>query len=331
MTHLQLEAWVLQILARVEAKQPLEDSRIECKTDWQSNSYKSARQLGGHANAAIGGPILWLIGVDERSGRISGAAQKELSNWHSEVNSHFDGIAPTLETSLVIPWKSVSIVALLFATDRAPFVVKVPNGQTISHEVPWNEGTRVRSAKREDLIRLLAPMSTLPTMDVVEGSLSARGTPFELGLTLFIVAREMITIPFYSCAVTVKRNGLEIVKSGSSVRMKPYVDRQRRDYRGIHVGGGPDPRDASATVHASDGEIVLSGPGTVHLSATIYPKPDAHDSSTVTGPLDVQFRFIPAGSAIPLTITVPFSPHFGLNGVAVAGEWRFERQDGTGL
>ncbi len=58
-----------------------------------------------------------------------------------------------------MPFGSVIVVAMLFETDRAPFVVKNPaygtvGGDPVSLEVPWREGATTRSARRRDLLRL---------------------------------------------------------------------------------------------------------------------------------------------------------------------------------
>ena len=53
----EIETWVLQIVERVESEQPIEDSRIELKSDWIDPA-KAARQLAGHANAAHGDTLL---------------------------------------------------------------------------------------------------------------------------------------------------------------------------------------------------------------------------------------------------------------------------------
>jgi len=41
--------------------QPIEDTRVEVKAVWPSDSNYAARRIPGHANAAGGESILWLI------------------------------------------------------------------------------------------------------------------------------------------------------------------------------------------------------------------------------------------------------------------------------
>jgi hypothetical protein len=42
----------------------------------------------------------------------------------------------------------------------------------VALEVPWREGTSVRSATHEDLIRVLSPLQRLPKVDLVQASLT---------------------------------------------------------------------------------------------------------------------------------------------------------------
>ena len=70
MNPARLEAWALQVVDRIKAHQPNEDSRVECKRVWIAEHWEVARQLAGHANAARGEVLLWLIGVDEIDGVI---------------------------------------------------------------------------------------------------------------------------------------------------------------------------------------------------------------------------------------------------------------------
>ena len=163
MRPIEIEAWVLRVAEAVKKGLPTEDSRVELKTEWPDPK-KAARQLAGHANAAHGEPILWLIGVDEKTG-VVGADRQELSKWWPQVESQFDGLAPRFD-SLNVPVEGVWVVALLMETDRSPFVVNNPAAY-MDKEVPWREGTRVRSARSADLIRLLQPSEKLPEVDLL--------------------------------------------------------------------------------------------------------------------------------------------------------------------
>src|SRR4029453_5337898 len=58
-----------------------------------------------------------------------------------------------------------------FETDRAPYLVKSKNGEV---EIPWREATRVRSAKRADLLRLLVPRIPAPEFELCGARLIAQ-------------------------------------------------------------------------------------------------------------------------------------------------------------
>lgn len=163
----ELEAKVLDIVDRVIRRQPVEDSLVELKTAW-IEPQKAARRIAGHANAAHGQPIIWIVGVDENGGRVVGAAKTDLANWYPAVSSRFDEVAPDLLLDLSISYEEQTIVALLFDTSRVPYVVKVPNGQNVHREVPWRTGTGIDSARRQDLLRLLSPLQKYPKVEIVE-------------------------------------------------------------------------------------------------------------------------------------------------------------------
>lgn len=170
----QLEAWILSLVDHIAKGEKIEDSRVELKAEWP-DPQKAARRIAGHANASSGDEILWVIGLDEAQG-VVGVDPIDLADWHVRVHAQFDGITPSV-TDLVVPASGMTLTALLFSTVRRPFVVKnpahgQPGGGPITYEVPWREGTAVRSARREDLIRILIQLQTLkPLCDELEFNL----------------------------------------------------------------------------------------------------------------------------------------------------------------
>ena len=102
-----------------------------------------------------------------------GAQANELATWFTQVEAEVDGLSP-VHTDLNVPTTGQTVVAMLFETERAPFVVKNPAyGQTgggpVELEVPWRDGTRVRSARRSEMVRLLSPLAESPKMKVETG------------------------------------------------------------------------------------------------------------------------------------------------------------------
>jgi hypothetical protein len=155
MTTYEIEAWALRAIEHVEKHEPSEDDRVELKAAWIDHE-KAGRRIAGHANQVRGEPILWLIGVDENKG-LMGADENDLATWRPQVKSHFDGPVPRLQ-SVLVHRSGKTAVALYFETEQRPYVVKNPTGGPAQLEVPWREGTAVRSANHSDLILLLSPL-----------------------------------------------------------------------------------------------------------------------------------------------------------------------------
>jgi hypothetical protein len=233
---------------------------VELKATWPTDTYRTARRIAGHANASGGEPILWLLGIDEKAG-VVGVERNELANWRSQVESHFDGLAPGMK-DVIVPVGSVTVVALLFETDRRPFVVRTPGGSTgqVTREVPWWEGTAVRSANRDELVPMLDRLQRLPRLSPINGTLAVepltkprmKGNNWRwlLRMKLYVVPEgaSRICIPFHRCSGT-----LEFPELGSRPRL-------RRIYLTPYDRG-------SVTIKGLNTELLVEGPGMVTLEA----------------------------------------------------------------
>jgi hypothetical protein len=166
----EIEEWTLAVIDRVISGRPVEDARVELKAEWPADHRKAARRIAGHANAAHGEPILWLIGVDEKARTVPGVDAIDFADWFAKVKSSFNELAPSL-IDIVVPSHGRTVVALLFATDRAPYVVTNPDGGAFQRDVPWREGTAVASATREQLFRILAPAARTPHLSIRQANL----------------------------------------------------------------------------------------------------------------------------------------------------------------
>lgn len=274
MNSIQIESWALRIIDRVISGQPNEDFLVELKSRWIDEE-KAARRIAGHANSAMGENILWLIGVDEQQGVVIGANLKDLSSWYPTVESYFHELAPRL-IPLNISVDGKTIVALLFETDRAPFVIKnsafgQKGGGSVELEVPWRENTATRSARRSDLIRLLTPSATLPDIEILSTSLAAiiEGTDeignyhpdaLKLHAELYIVPkdRDRIVIPFHKCRVLFKIAEVSTYES-HFIKLNPS--------RGYFRGFG-NAKPGSITIQSTAHEIIIDDPGKVSLEAS---------------------------------------------------------------
>jgi hypothetical protein len=229
------------------------------KAKWPEPS-KVARQIAGHANAARGEHILWIIGLDEKSG-VVGADNTELADWLPEVKKCFNGISPDV-TDLNVPVDDKTVVAMVFSTDRAPFVVKneafgKSGSGPVELEVPWREGRSTRSARREDLVRILVPISRLPSVSLLSGVVWIVRDEWRIKLHLYIapVDRERLVIPFHRCQLLITVADEEFIIDKNIELCPPgYVELD------VFVSD-------SVTIEATNSEVIINGPGKLELHA----------------------------------------------------------------
>jgi hypothetical protein len=159
------EQWALQVLDGHIRGVRNEDGRVEFKRQLPSDPQKVARRLAGHANAARGEPILWLVGVDEKERKVvPGELPSDAAAYWSQVWSKFDGPHPDL-VDVYVDLDGVPVLALAFNCDRVPYVIYT-GLDAPRLEVPWREGTRVDSANRSQLIRTVQPIARAPSVEV---------------------------------------------------------------------------------------------------------------------------------------------------------------------
>ena len=313
MTPLEIEAWALRILDQVHTTFSIEDSRVELKAEWPKPE-KAARQLAAHANAAKGNPILWLIGVDEKKGLV-GVRSEELANWYPSVLSFFEEIAPEL-CDVNIYEKGISAVALLFYTERAPFLIKNPSygspgGGPVELEVPWREGRKTRTARRTDLIRLLEPQARLPKCELLDAKIVIQEYKDKEGTVsyiwyvdahfyLFPPHGEVTVIPFHKCKLSLKIEDFLLLDSWDRFKIQPpyYIQVDRGP---IGISSKADSR----TIASTKTELIVEGPGKAILAAEANVSSKA-DFSNCSAHLEV--RLLAAGANMPIVISVELSP-----------------------
>lgn len=282
MNKQQLEAKVLKIVHEVASGKDAEDSLVELKAQWPVDYAKAARQLGGHANASHAQPILWIIGIDEKSG-VCGADKAELAKWWPGLERCFDLMAPELTCCLNIPTDSGTVVALLFETDRAPYVV---NGDDGKREVPWRSANDTRSARRSELLTLLSSLNAVPSFEAISGAMAAEinigakaeeAARWELHLQLFAYQDIGVqaVIPFHRCECLFEAPQRYPRTFFKSVRLSPPSTR-----RLFYAGTQPthayreEPETTSFTIAGNDSEVVISGPGALDFRAyAVGPAP----------------------------------------------------------
>jgi hypothetical protein len=298
----QIESWALSVIDCVKNGQPSEDFLVELKTEWPIDHNKAARRIAGHANSARGENILWLIGIDEKQKKIKGADTSiDLANWYPAIESQFSELAPRV-IPLNVPVDGVTIVALLFETDRAPFVVKNASGGSVSLEVPWRENTSTRSARRADLIRLLAPLEKLPKIEIlgdihltatIAGKDSAGNHQFgylSLNAEMYIVPRNgnRVVIPFHQCRVEFEIPGISSPLLAQRVKLAPANSER--------IGLRSTP--GSFTIRGTANELIADDPGKFSLQANTM-RPDVEKNIDIR----VSIFLRPAGAEHSVVFT----------------------------
>lgn len=298
-TRLQLEARVLAVFDAVKSGTRVEDGLLELKSDWPEPE-PTARRLAGHANAARGEDILWIVGLDETAG-VTQPRAVELADWWAQVRTCFDDVAPTI-TDLVVHTEDGALQVLLFDTSLGPFVVRnavygKTGGGCVEWEIPWRDGTAVRSAHRADLVRMLAPVARLPEIEVLNASASARTRPperplgqahhetsaiehlawyFYFGMYVIPVMGEFVVLPLH-------RTRFELAVEG-----EPYVLVDNADSHyyapsstSFAVGRFESIPD-TASVDATSAEAIIHLPGRLNFRARrVEPTRELRPTATI--------------------------------------------------
>jgi len=210
----EVEQWVVKVVDQLERGLRVEDDRVECKRALPDDPTKAARRVAGHANQAREDRILWIIGVDEKADQpVVGRAQSEpdAAAWWTQVEAKFDEVAPSPTWVNVPAGDSRSVLGLGFDTSRRPYVLRLATDNP-TREVPWREGTRVRSANRFDLLKLLVPIRGRPSLSLLGGFLQVsesradhkEGPPDELHwygrIDLYIDSSALLILPDHRCS-----------------------------------------------------------------------------------------------------------------------------------
>jgi hypothetical protein len=216
MNKQQAEFLVVSAFERVLRGEKVEDSLIECKSSWPDPS--KARQLAGHANQARGEEIIWIIGIDEKASRLTSPDSPDLAARWSQIGSRFDdNVIPDMFDLRVQVNESSALTALVFSTDRAPYVVKVGDaGGAVERDIPIRDGTRTRSAYRHEVVRLMHPSAVPPPAILVSAKLSGRvgmpnrpGVEFYLETGIYIDQRidETVMLPLHLMKICISIPG----------------------------------------------------------------------------------------------------------------------------
>ena len=316
MKRLQFEARILECLERATKRQQVEDARVELKADW-TDAVKAARILAAHANAAAGDPIIWIVGVDGKAAKVTGAPEGEIATWLRQVQAEFVELGPDLIDHLVVPNSyGPPVVGMLFDTSRAPYGVRNPKYPSPGHgradvEFPWRDGAATRSARRSDLVRILSGARMAPDVEeleawlgVEEETLTMQEGPLEVVTwdfagAAFYTPRDdrPVTIPFHQCRARVEFEG-GFVLAFNHVRLGPeYWPPAVPSGNFVNAPSIPTPPQRK------EAEAHLASPSKLVLSARVTYEADAIPAGNVR----VRAELGVAGT--PATISVGWDLH----------------------
>lgn len=269
MKQQQLETLVVATIERARAGNPIEDDRIEFKREWPDPT--KARQLAGFANRANGNYVIYIVGASE-SGITFALDATDPADWWATLSSKFDGVSPDLIHHINVPTGArESVTALLFGTDRAPYVVNVEGGGSPEREVPMRDGTRTRSARRDELLRMLVPQASVPPALLLGCTFIAQWNPERLPSEAY---PQQDTRPAWCSLSGIVRIFLE--HTGASGVMLPIHDMEaslNTKDRAIPLSFSLSGQRHSQTppdfgVHTRSDGVVATGPGQFQIGVS---------------------------------------------------------------
>jgi hypothetical protein len=129
---------------------------------------------------------------------------------------HFEGIGPSMEELPLETDDHGKVMAVHIETERAPFVVYRSNKKRKDGSRPtdvlWEDKKTLRTARRLDLVKLVAPLRDLPSLEVINADLNLYENinrklepgiayHWSLDATLYIVPQkaEKLVLPYRKC------------------------------------------------------------------------------------------------------------------------------------
>jgi len=280
MRNQEIEEWALRVIDRVTGTARFEDSRVELKGARLPEPPRAARQLAALANAARGEDVLWVVGLDQAQG-VVGAHSVDLAQWWQQVQRQFDGAEPVLTDVAMTPGGK-SVLALHFTNDRAPYVVHSTMQGDDRLEVPWRDGTRTRSARRDELLRVLVPQVSVPEFEVItawamvkeySGGENPPRWDWTIKLELYAIVDldSQVVFPNRSVHATLSTNGEPTQELGNARLIPPTEMRGDSTFTPSYYSA---PRSQIVTAHQGDEQAILTGPGPITAAAQTITVPD---------------------------------------------------------
>jgi hypothetical protein len=285
----EIQAWVQRFAERTRAGHQEEQSSVELKAGWERPE-DAALRIAGHANAARGEPVLWVIGLDPKGNAVP-TDHSELAHWWPNVQRHFDdGVAPSMLHHVVVPLDGGNVVALLFDTEAAPFVIKCSDGTT---RVPFREGLRVSGIRRRQLVQMLAPTVRVPSVELLYARFVAMGEVNRNG-----------TQPSYGWRFVAR---LYVVPNGGPVHFPAHRQHLRFKVGRLRIGGRPVVTGDDGTI-PGDAAVTMTKPSWLYVrdEGTIFDQNDWEDADRVVGDILVGVEGLATKVEIPFKLSTAF-------------------------
>ncbi|MCO7239489.1 hypothetical protein [Aeromicrobium sp. CnD17-E] len=285
-----MEARVTAVAEAVLAGRQVEDDRVELKAQWPPADHDVARRIAGHANAAGGESILWVVGLDEKGRRYANTSAVEPADWWSAVQKHFDGPAPEPKWLRVPVSATAEVVAVQFTTERAPYVVKVKGPGKVHREVPWRTSTSIRSAFRHEMIRSLVGEAAVPGLELIGGTIDVErfadthgmyddrygyedGTlRVRTALDIFLSARAPVHMPQHRQSLTIRTN------VGGTVDLGTFAMTGSYRLEGSSAAGRARRVPDGGVLILGRSTVAVSGPGELFLRGSHVLQPGQGDA-----------------------------------------------------
>jgi hypothetical protein len=182
-------------------------------------------------------------------------------------------------------------------------------GVVISREVPWRDATGLRTATREDLLRLLVPVAMLPTFELMSGHVDVRirkaGEHSVLGsLTVYVEPStpDRLIVPDHRSEIFVTSDGgtevchlTVMAQPGGSPEYG--IPKPDSDKRVKTIERGMD----QVIIHSA-GQLVVSWEEALASNVVSRLKPLGQET------LYVEVRLRPVGADVPAVIGATMQP-----------------------
>jgi hypothetical protein len=225
----------------------------------------------------------------------------DVADWWPAMSSRFDQEAPELERHLVVHvGERQAVTALRFLTDRSPYVITSGGEDGALHrEVPIRDGARTRSARRDELLRLLIPAVAPPAAQLLSAKFYIVYEPVQGkgGDTLLEFSAEVFfqqpTTPAGVVMLPAHQMYGRIVRTWDS-RFFQWKLQYRDPLTSSAFSGGMLPRPGippTSAVHGLTGRpdgVVITGPGT--LTVVGETRLDGDHRSLFEGPAGLQLH-----------------------------------------